>query len=47
MRAGAHRFAALNALIAATGAMFLVDTHVNYDPTAEQLAEITVAAAEM
>jgi malate dehydrogenase (oxaloacetate-decarboxylating)(NADP+) len=24
----------------------LVDTHVNYDPTAEQLAEITVMAAE-
>jgi malate dehydrogenase (oxaloacetate-decarboxylating)(NADP+) len=26
--------------------LFLVDTHVNYDPTAEQLAEITVMAAE-
>jgi malate dehydrogenase (oxaloacetate-decarboxylating)(NADP+) len=26
--------------------VFLVDTHVNYDPTAEQLAEITVMAAE-
>ena len=24
----------------------LVDTHVNYDPSAEQLAEITVMAAE-
>ena len=24
----------------------LVDTHVNYDPTAEQIAEITVMAAE-
>jgi malate dehydrogenase (oxaloacetate-decarboxylating)(NADP+) len=24
-----------------------VDTHVNYDPTAEQLAEITMAAEEM
>jgi phosphotransacetylase len=26
--------------------VMLVDTHVNYDPTAEQLAEITVMAAE-
>jgi malate dehydrogenase (oxaloacetate-decarboxylating)(NADP+) len=26
--------------------VFLVDTHVNYDPTAEQLAEITTMAAE-
>jgi malate dehydrogenase (oxaloacetate-decarboxylating)(NADP+) len=26
--------------------VFLVDTHVNYDPTAEQLAEMTVLAVE-
>ena len=26
--------------------IFLVDTHVNYDPTAAQLAEITIMAAE-
>jgi malate dehydrogenase (oxaloacetate-decarboxylating)(NADP+) len=26
--------------------LFLLDTHVNYDPTAEQLAEITTLAAE-
>jgi malate dehydrogenase (oxaloacetate-decarboxylating)(NADP+) len=26
--------------------LFVVDTHVNYDPTASQLAEITVMAAE-
>jgi malate dehydrogenase (oxaloacetate-decarboxylating)(NADP+) len=26
--------------------VFLVDTHVNYDPTAEQLTEITMMAAE-
>jgi malate dehydrogenase (oxaloacetate-decarboxylating)(NADP+) len=26
--------------------LFLVDTHINYDPTAEQLAEITIMAAE-
>jgi malate dehydrogenase (oxaloacetate-decarboxylating)(NADP+) len=26
--------------------VFLVDTHVNYDPTAEQLCEITTMAAE-
>jgi malate dehydrogenase (oxaloacetate-decarboxylating)(NADP+) len=26
--------------------VFLVDTHVNYDPSAEQLCEITILAAE-
>lgn len=26
--------------------MFLVDTHVNHDPTPEELAEITALAAE-
>jgi malate dehydrogenase (oxaloacetate-decarboxylating)(NADP+) len=26
--------------------VFLVDTHINYDPTAEELAEITIMAAE-
>ncbi|RMX04198.1 NADP-dependent malic enzyme [Corticibacter populi] len=43
---GARTYAAMNALILPGRQVFLVDTHVNYDPTAEQLAEITIAAAE-
>ncbi|MCU0931390.1 MAG: NADP-dependent malic enzyme [Serpentinimonas sp.] len=44
-RANAHCYAAMNALMLPGRQVFLVDTHVNYDPTAEQLAEITVMAA--
>jgi malate dehydrogenase (oxaloacetate-decarboxylating)(NADP+) len=36
----------MNGLILPDRQMFLADTHVDYDPTAEQLAEITVMAAE-
>ena len=36
----------MNGLILPGRQVMLVDTHVNYDPTAEQLAEITVMAAE-
>ena len=43
---GAKTYAAMNALILPDRQIFLVDTHVNYDPSAEQLAEITIAAAE-
>ena len=42
----AHCFAGMNALMLPGRQVFLVDTHVNYDPTAEQLAEITIMAAE-
>ncbi len=45
-RAGANTYAAMNALLLPGRQVFLVDTHVNYDPTAEQLAEITVMAAQ-
>ncbi|MCW5220675.1 NADP-dependent malic enzyme [Verminephrobacter aporrectodeae] len=45
-RAGVHNFACMNGLLLPERQVFLVDTHVNYDPTAEQLAEITVLAAE-
>ncbi len=45
-RAGVNVYAAMNALMLPGRQVFLVDTHVNYDPTAEQLAEITVMAAE-
>jgi malate dehydrogenase (oxaloacetate-decarboxylating)(NADP+) len=38
-------YAAMNALLLPNRQIFLVDTHVNLDPTAEQLAEITLMAA--
>jgi len=46
--AGATVYAAMNALVLPTRQLFIVDTHINYDPTAEELAQITIlAAAEM
>ena len=45
-RAGVNTFACMNGLMLPERQVFLVDTHVNYDPTAQQLAEITVMAAE-
>ena len=45
-RTGVHTYACMNALILPGRQLFLVDTHVNYDPTAEQLCEITILAAE-
>ena len=45
-RAGVKNFACMNGLVLPNRQVFLVDTHVNYDPTAEQLAEITILAAE-
>ncbi len=45
-RAGVHTFACMNGLMLPGRQVFLVDTHVNYDPSAEQLAEITMMAAE-
>ena len=45
-RAGVHTYACMNALLLPNRQLFVVDTHVNYDPTAEQLAEITIMAAE-
>jgi malate dehydrogenase (oxaloacetate-decarboxylating)(NADP+) len=36
----------MNGLMLPGRQVFLVDTHINYDPTAEQLAEITTMAAE-
>ncbi len=44
-REGATCYAAMNALMLPGRQVFLVDTHINYDPTAEQLAEITQLAA--
>ncbi len=45
-RPGVNNFAAMNGLMLPDRQVFLVDTHVNYDPSAEQLAEITIMAAE-
>jgi malate dehydrogenase (oxaloacetate-decarboxylating)(NADP+) len=45
-RAGVCTYACMNGLLLPGRQVFLVDTHVNYDPTALQLAEITVMAAE-
>jgi len=45
-RAGVNVYAAMNGLILPDRQIVLVDTHINQDPTAEQLAEITLLAAE-
>jgi malate dehydrogenase (oxaloacetate-decarboxylating)(NADP+) len=45
-RTGVHTYAAMNGLMLPGRQVFLVDTHINYDPSAEQLAEITMLAAE-
>ena len=43
---GVERLYALSALILQSGALFVCDTHMVPDPTAEQLAEMTLLAAE-
>ncbi|MDE2615472.1 MAG: NADP-dependent malic enzyme [Burkholderiales bacterium] len=45
-RAGVHTYACMNGLLLPDRQLFILDTHVNYDPSAEQLAEITAMAAE-
>ncbi|WGG51054.1 NADP-dependent malic enzyme [Rugamonas sp. DEMB1] len=45
-RAGAKVYAAMNVLILPERQLVVVDTHVNENPDAEQLAEITIMAAE-
>jgi len=45
-RSGASIYAAMNILMLPGRQISLVDTHVNVDPTAPQLAEITAMAAE-
>ncbi|NGY04181.1 NADP-dependent malic enzyme [Solimonas terrae] len=45
-RAGISSYGAMNALILPDRQLFLVDTHINLDPSAEQLAEITLMAAD-
>ena len=45
-RSGASVYAAMNALILPGRQLFIADTHVNLDPTAAEIAEITLMAAE-
>ena len=45
-RPDVSRVYALSCLILPTGALFLCDTHMVVDPTAEQIAEMTLLAAE-
>ena len=44
-RDNVSRIYALSCLILQTGALFMCDTHMNLEPTAEQVAEMTVLAA--
>jgi malate dehydrogenase (oxaloacetate-decarboxylating)(NADP+) len=46
LRAGASGFAAMNALMLEKQTLFIADTFVNDDPTAEQLADIARMAVE-
>jgi malate dehydrogenase (oxaloacetate-decarboxylating)(NADP+) len=43
---GVSRTYSLSSLILPNGVLFLCDTHLNMDPTAEQVAEMTVLAAQ-
>ncbi|CAN5136352.1 NADP-dependent malic enzyme [soil metagenome] len=46
LRDGVNVYAAMNALILPDRQVIIVDTHVNQNPNAEELAEITILAAE-
>ena len=46
LREGAHGFAAMNLLQLPRHTVFICDTYINPDPTAEQLADMAVLAAE-
>ena len=45
-RSGVDNYYAMNLLVLPKRTLFICDTYVNYDPTAEQIAEMTVLAAE-
>ncbi|HJS84009.1 MAG TPA: NADP-dependent malic enzyme [Acetobacteraceae bacterium] len=46
LRPGVNTLAAMNLLLLPQAPVFLCDTHINYDPTTEQLVEISMLAAE-
>ncbi|MGG4606436.1 NADP-dependent malic enzyme [Paenalcaligenes sp. Me131] len=45
LQEGATTFAAMNALVLPTQTLFICDTHVNENPSAEQIANMTILAA--
>ena len=45
-REGVRRVYALSAMILPVGTLFIADTHMNLDPSAEEIAEMTLLAAE-
>ena len=45
-RAGVKHYSAMNALLLPKGTVFICDTYVSFDPSAEQIAESTILAAE-
>jgi malate dehydrogenase (oxaloacetate-decarboxylating)(NADP+) len=45
-RPGVNQYSAMNTLLLPKGTVFICDTYVTFDPTAEQIAESTVLAAE-
>jgi malate dehydrogenase (oxaloacetate-decarboxylating)(NADP+) len=46
LRRGIRNYAAMNAVMLPSRTVFIADTYVNPDPTPEQIAEITLLAAE-
>jgi malate dehydrogenase (oxaloacetate-decarboxylating)(NADP+) len=46
LKAGIDNFYAMNMLVLPKRTLFIGDTYVNYDPTAEQVAEMTLLGAE-
>lgn len=46
LKPGASTFAAMNVLMLPDQTLFICDTHVNEDPTAEQVADMTIQAAQ-
>ncbi len=45
LKSGVKTFAAMNVLMLPTQTLFICDTHVNEDPTADQIADMTIQAA--
>ncbi|GAB2887952.1 NADP-dependent malic enzyme [Paralcaligenes sp. KSB-10] len=46
LKPGAQTFAAMNVLMLPEQTLFICDTHVNENPSAEQIADMTILAAE-
>lgn len=46
LKPGAKTYAAMNAVMLPTQTLFICDTHVNENPSAEQIADMTIQAAQ-